>query len=463
MHDYALGHRSDVVIIRDLKSIVVHDRETTAMLLAHLAEVDARRLYAAAGYSSMFAYCVEELHFSGDAAYKRIQAARAGRKFPQLFVAIAEGRLHLTGAGLLSPHLTESNIDEFIAAATHRGKSEIEEWLAARVISNRPAPSTKSCIRPVPQLAPAQVDITSNELPFRDDGTQSTRTSTADYSAGVLAPAQVAGAGALGDPQLAPAQVVAASGPSSVIPEPRFLVQFTIDKETHDRLREMQALLSHAVSPSDIAGLFRRALEALAVDVNRKRLGSPRKAIHKSKPRRTSTAQALRTRYIPPRVRRAVWERDRGQCTFTSSAGHRCGARHFLEFDHVDPVARGGKATVESLRLRCRAHNQLEADRAFGAEFMNAKRASGRARHGRADAPARMNTASTRLGRKTGDLVRERVQTVARAQPESCEPTTSVLRDPDELASVVDDGTGGGVSLLKDEALPFGPYLLSVR
>ena len=39
-----------------------------------------------------------------------------------------------------------------------------------------------------------------------------------------------------------------------------------------------------------------------------------------------------------------------------------------------EPVARGGEATVKGLRLRCRAHNQYEADHVFGAGFMNEKR-----------------------------------------------------------------------------------------
>jgi hypothetical protein len=49
-----------------------------------------------------------------------------------------------------------------------------------------------------------------------------------------------------------------------------------------------------------------------------------------------------------------------------------------LEFDHIDPVARGGQPTVERMRLRCRAHNQYEAERIFGTEFMRHKRQAAR-------------------------------------------------------------------------------------
>ena len=79
---YSLMHVADSTLLRDLRSLLARERAATAELLAHLAEVDARRLYAPAGYPSMFAWCVEELHLSEDAAFKRIRAARAARQFP---------------------------------------------------------------------------------------------------------------------------------------------------------------------------------------------------------------------------------------------------------------------------------------------------------------------------------------------------------------------------------------------
>jgi hypothetical protein len=73
-------------------------------------------------------------------------------------------------------------------------------------------------------------------------------------------------------------------------------------------------------------------------------------------------------------MKRAVWERDGGRCTFVAESGHRCESRKRLEFDHIDPVAIGGEATVDNIRLRCRAHNQYEAESIFGAGFMETKR-----------------------------------------------------------------------------------------
>lgn len=404
MRDYTLGHISDAVLLRDLKSLIARDREATATLLAHIAEVDARRLYAPAGYSSMFTYCVQELHFSEDAAYKRIQVARAGRRFPQLLDAVVEGRVHLTGAGLLAPHLTAANVDHFIEAATHRGKSEIEEWLAAQSTSRGLVRSSESSICPIPQLAPAQVRGADVPIPF-DRALEETSGDP-----------HVEGAGSGDGSQLAPAQVhsEAASLPTPSISGPRFLVQFTIDQETHHRLRHVQALLSHAVPMNDLGGLFRRALEALAAEVETKRLGAV------SRPARVKSASTVadhgaepRTRHIPAHIRRAVWERDRGQCTFVSTSGHHCGERRFLEFDHVDPIARGGKSTVHGLRLRCSAHNQLEAERAFGAGFMRTKRDQARAVRTKAKA---RTEAGPILKERARAEERERMEAIARTK-----------------------------------------------
>jgi 5-methylcytosine-specific restriction endonuclease McrA len=81
-------------------------------------------------------------------------------------------------------------------------------------------------------------------------------------------------------------------------------------------------------------------------------------------------------------VRREVWIRDEGQCTFHSDEGHRCESRSDLELEHIDPKARAAiegrtmTITAADVRLLCRAHNQLMAERAYGAEFMRHKRES---------------------------------------------------------------------------------------
>jgi 5-methylcytosine-specific restriction endonuclease McrA len=345
MRAYALTQVSDAVLMRDLVALVAQDRTTTASLLASLAEVDARQLYRPAGYPSMYAYCVNELRLSEDAAYKRIQVARTAREFPILFPALGDGRIHMAAVRLLAPYLKPDNVDELVAAVTHQTKAKIEQMLARRF----PRPELLrldegiSALRPtMAELAPGQVEADRPEL----------------------APAQVKTDPPR--PELAPGQVPSARARVAPVAAQRFTLQVTIDQSTHDKLRYAQSLLGAAVPSGDVALVLDRALDALINQLEKRKLAATKK------PRRPRPSSNKRC--VPAHVRRAVWERDRGQCTFEGENGRRCPARMFLEFDHVDPVARGGRATVDGIRLRCRAHNQFEAERAFGAEFMRKKR-----------------------------------------------------------------------------------------
>jgi hypothetical protein len=329
MRDYSLTHLRDDVLLRDLNALIAQERGTIAAVLAHMAEVDARKLYVPLGYSSMFVYCVEELRFSEDAAYKRIQAARAARQFPILFTELAEGRLHLTAVCLLAPHLTQENAEQLVMAAAHRRQSEVHQILA--------------CSLEVPgatgQAGVLQVELAAQQVGIPEAG---------------LLPGD-AGVG------LAAQQV----GSAPVLSQVEQLVPLMVRPEIRDRVRYMQALLSHALPSGDISNVLARALDLLTEQVEKRRFGTGN-----GSPRRRRTG--ARTRYIPAEVRHAVWNRDHGRCTFVGTNGHRCNSVTFLEFDHVDPRNRAD--TVAGLRLRCRAHNQYEAERIFGTEFMERKR-----------------------------------------------------------------------------------------
>jgi hypothetical protein len=125
-----------------------------------------------------------------------------------------------------------------------------------------------------------------------------------------------------------------------------------------------------------------RALDLLITTTQKRRFGAG------SGPARRHWSST--TRYIPAEVRHAVWRRDQGQCTFVGTNGHRCNSYRFLQFDHVDP--RRKEHSVEGLRLRCRTHNQLEAERVFGAEFMARKREEARLAAGEAGILAEVDT-----------------------------------------------------------------------
>lgn len=343
---YALSHVSDQALLRDLSTLIDRDRRTTAELLAHLAEVDARRLYLPAGYPSMHAYCVGELKLSEDSANKRIRVARLAREYPRILDEIAEGRLNLSGVVVLGAALRPGRADEVLSAAVGRSRCEIEELVARllprtesmTIIESLPAKATNSLPAPGPVESPAMPEPRP-AVPSREAARR------------VVAP--IAG--------------------------DRFSFQMTIGRETRDKLRRAQDLLSHALPSVDVAAVLDRALDALIEKLEKRKFGAT------SRPRVQARPSSDR-RHIPARVRRAVRARDGDRCTFVSGSGHRCFATSPLEFDHIEPVARGGRSTLENLRLRCRAHNQYAAERAFGAAFMEARR--NEARGGREDPPA---------------------------------------------------------------------------
>ena len=367
MNCYSLTHVPDPTLLRELRTLVAQDRTTTAALLAHLAEVDARRLYAPAGYPSMFAWCVAELLLSEEAAFKRIRAARVARQYPAVFALVADGRLHLSAVVMLAAYLTPENAEGLLAAAARQSKMGIEQLLAERF--PRPdlpdrigGPGLSPTVEP---SAPGRIwptDAQSSATPVGFlDGQLSP--GTVGAIGAQLAPGPVGSAGA----QLAPGPAGASARPGVAPLAPgRYGLQFTVAQETYEKLRYAQALLGHSVPSGELAQVLDRALDALIARLEQRKFA----ATKRPRPRRARAD----VRHVPAEVRRAVWERDSGQCTFVSAAGHRCNARTRLEFDHVEPVARGGRATVERMRLRCRAHNQYAAECAFGANFMSRRR-----------------------------------------------------------------------------------------
>ena len=126
----------------------------------------------------------------------------------------------------------------------------------------------------------------------------------------------------------------------------RYKVQFTVSRETHDKLRRAHDLLRHAIPNGDPAAIFDRALTLLLADLERTRLAATTNP-------RVGRARPAGSRHIPAAVKREVWKRDGGQCAFVGVSG-RCAERGFLEFHHVRPYADGGATVVENLELRCR-------------------------------------------------------------------------------------------------------------
>jgi hypothetical protein len=332
-----LAHLSDDELLVEVRRLAEHERQATAHLIASLAELDARRLYLGQGCSSLFTYCTQVLHLSEHAAYGRIEAARAVRRFPMVLEVLANGSVNLTVVGLLAPHLTPENHREFLDLARHKSKRDVEHMVA----SLRPLPSVPSTVRKLRTPKPPEAVRVDPNVIGNDAAVPSARS--------------------VASPPNRPAVV----GP--LAPD-RYKVQFTVSRETYEKLHRAQDLLRHTIPSGDLAAIFDRALTRLLADLERTKLAATQR------PRETR-ATSPGSRHIPAAVRRDVWARDGGQCAFLGTNG-RCTERAFLEFHHVVPYAAGGGTTTENVELRCRSHNAYEAEQYFGPLLVTETRAS---------------------------------------------------------------------------------------
>jgi hypothetical protein len=321
---------SDNELVTHVERAAKDERNATAHLIVLLTEVDARRLYLGQGYSSLFTYCTRALQLSEHAAFGRIEAARAARRFPLILEHLVSGSLNLTAIGLVARYLTIENHVQVLDAACHKSKSEVEHLVA--------------CLRPR-----ADAPVVIRKLPEAKCVAPLAPTSTDGAHGGESA---LAARAAL--PSLQRRSEVKPLSPE------RYKIQFTVDRETHDKLRRVQDLLRHTIPDGDPAKIFAKALSLLLEDVCKKKLAAAKRP-------RPAAQPPTASRNIPAAVRRVVWTRDRGQCAFLGARG-RCGETGFLEFHHRRPHANGGQATIENIELRCRAHNAYEAELDFGSE-----------------------------------------------------------------------------------------------
>jgi 5-methylcytosine-specific restriction endonuclease McrA len=330
---------SDHDLLARIGVLAGKEREATVELVAHLAVLDARpSLYAAQGHGSLFTYCTDVLCLSEDATCNRISAARVCRRFPVILDLLASGVVSLTSVRMLRPHLTPENHEEVLAKASGRSLREIEDLIAELA----PRPDVPTSVRKVP-AAPA---LQLAEPPAA--GHLDLTPSSPNASPPVASPAR--------------RPIIETTSPE------RYRVQFTIGKESHDTLRRLQDLLRREIPNGDPGAIVERALSLFLEKVEKAKFaatGKPQRA-RRIRPGADKVGYSAASRDIPSEVKRAVWRRDRGRCAFVGKNGQRCTECTFLEFHHIRPYALGGLATVENISLRCRRHNQYEADLVFG-------------------------------------------------------------------------------------------------
>jgi len=342
-------------LVTSLKGLVGQSAWTEARLVAHLAELETRRLHLTAS-SSLFAYCQERLGLSQNEAYYRIVAARLGRKFPIVFELLEQRKLHLTALALIRDYISADNHLELLNAVSGKTKEQILQLLAAR----QPRPDARSHVR---------------KLPIRAG-------STAAGPSGRLEP----------------------------LSEASYRLELCIGASLKQKLEQAADLMSHVNPSRDLAIVVERALDELIEKLQRQRFGQtsrPRNASSTSSdadsapslgsvgvafeengatrelPIAGQTSRQLRSAarkraHIPNELRRQLLARDGASCTFICDDGQRCGAHAFLQIHHDQAWAKGGPDTLRNLRLVCASHNRLLAEQEFGAAHVASSVAASR-------------------------------------------------------------------------------------
>ena len=393
---WELGEVSNDQLRQGLAKLLAHGYRTEARIVAHLAELDERRLHVKDASESLFSYCTDRLGLSNSEAFHRITVARVARQFPAIFELLERRALHLTAVCLLRDYLTMENHRELLAEASHKTKWQVQELIARRF----PRPDVPSTVRKLPTLS-----LSMQGAP-----------------APVVSPAPTATTEAMTIPQVPVSPISEKRNQLQVSIEPtseaRYRIQLNASSSLKEKLDLARALVSHSNPGGDIAVVIERALDLLIEKVQKQRFGKtdrPRRTVRRwkaprahvqrcasrdeqsdesfvqaklqaatvdvdllqAKSRETecarpadSTPADRRREHIPHATRREIAARDGMRCTFVGENGCRCEARCFLQIHHEKPWARGGGLEVDNLRLLCATHNQLLSEEDFGAEHV---------------------------------------------------------------------------------------------
>ncbi|MCB9891470.1 MAG: HNH endonuclease [Planctomycetes bacterium] len=343
----------------------------TAELIAHISVIADKQAFRPE-YTSLFAYCINELGLSEGETHVRTQVANVCRRHPELLDSLGANRMSLTVAGKLAPHLNMENASELIAACEGMTRRQVEEYLVQFKHGKEVTPGIRAV--PLPSTLPASTKDGSN---------------CESMSEGVSAPSLPI--------------------PSSKRPVRRiepvkpdvFNFRFAASGVFRDKLERLAEVVGVVDVEGKLAELpdmaIEHALEARDPQrkLERRRKRDARKASAEqgsnaapasASPRPDEVAITIETeiappvvppkppsRYVSSELRELVFERANYRCEFVTGGGVRCDERTGLQVDHIVPHALHGPTVLANLRCFCVVHNRWVAEQVFGEEFMRAK------------------------------------------------------------------------------------------
>lgn len=314
--------RNRQIVLTEIQNAVADERKSQLRVLHLLREVENDGHYLELGFPSLFEFATRYLGYSAGAAHRRMQSMRLLKVLPQMEAQIEDGRLSLCVA---------AKTQSFFRAEDQKRKGEGEEKLSVQakqeITQSMLGRSMRECERKLAEISPT--------LAF---------------------PPEKARELALG----------------------KTLIQFSASEELMEKLERLKGMLAHRNPDGSYEGLFEVLAEIVLKKVATKyaeakkaepqreaavKVATPKtSADDANPPTHTNDGKKEASRYIPAEVKRRVYARDGGQCTYEDSqTGRRCESQFALQFDHAQPYAWGGPTCESNLRLRCRAHNAYTA------------------------------------------------------------------------------------------------------
>ena len=314
---------SNPELLDEVKRLAGCEREATADLIVHLAEVERRELHHAEGFASMFCYCTRVLSLSEDAAILRLRAMRAVRRRPVILADLTSGALNLSTIRLLEPYLTSANATALLASARNKSKREVEKL----VRGHDPLPDAVDMVRklPSPRMLQPAAPRSEGATPAAPLHEASPVAVAPHWDGGMDLAAPQCTAAAPRLHESGAADVHASPNPRASVIAPlspaRYKVQFTAPEELHAKLLRARELLRHRIPSGDLAQVMDLALDALLEKLEKQKFAATSRPRRQAKPRRPMgpaqvgmsqqvEASPALSRAIPAAVRRAVWERD---------------------------------------------------------------------------------------------------------------------------------------------------------
>jgi len=281
---WVLESMTNAALLGGLADLVGSSRQVLARMLAHLAEVEERRLHLDLGYASMFAYCVKRLGLSEDEACRRIDVARLAHKHPSLYPRLASGQVSLSVAALLKHHINDRNEDTLLELVSGSTVERAREQLAAHF----PRPDAPSTIRKLPEPGSSAARASSASAAARKSGATSASTNEPLFASQGHRASSALGSITVPDAS-APMQPPAASqavGNAPMTPratthqiiEPlskgRYRIQLTADTTLKGKLELARDLMRHTQPDGDFAPILDRALDLLIEQIMKRRFGA---------------------------------------------------------------------------------------------------------------------------------------------------------------------------------------------